>query len=269
MKLILKGFIIGIGKIIPGVSGALLAISLGVYEPAIKAIGNFFKDPIKNFKFLFPLGVGAVLAIILTSKFLLFLLNNYYVLVMLFFLGLIGGGILPVLKKVNIKNLKISNYVVIFLTFMFVISLTFFKNNFSINDISNSFLEMLIYFLIGSIDAATMIIPGISGTAVMMLLGVYDLLLNLLSSINDVFNNLNIYIPYTIGIIITVLTLSKLISYLFYKKSELMYSGILGFSISSILVLLIDLFKNCDIKIYQIILFIIGIYISSKLEKIK
>ena len=50
MKLLLKGFIIGVGKIIPGVSGALLAISLGVYEKAVKAIGNFFREPIKNFK---------------------------------------------------------------------------------------------------------------------------------------------------------------------------------------------------------------------------
>jgi len=268
MKLILKGFIIGIGKIIPGVSGALLAISLGVYEEALKAIGNFFKEPIKNFKFLFPLGVGAVLAIILTSKILLFLLNNYYVLVMLFFLGLISGGIIPIFKQVNIKKIKISNFIAIFLSFMLVISLSFVNNN-TLNNINNPIIESLIYFSIGTIDAATMIIPGISGTAVMMLLGIYDLLLNLLSTINQIFYNLNLYIPYFLGIIITVLSLSKLMSYLFNKKSELMYSGILGFSLSSILMLLIDLFSNNNIKIYQIPLFLIGIYISNKLEKIK
>ena len=269
MKLLLKGFIIGIGKIIPGVSGALLAISLGVYEQALKAIGTFFKNPIKNFKFLFPLGIGAVLAIILTSKFLLFLLNNYYVFVMLFFIGLICGGIIPIFKHINIKNLKISNYIIIFSSFIFVISLSFIKDTFLIYNINNGILKIFIYFLIGSIDAATMIIPGISGTAVMMLLGVYDLLLNLLSSINNIFGNLNLYIPYFLGIIVTVISLSKLMSYLFNKKSELMYCGIIGFSVSSILILLINLFSSYDVKIYQLILFFIGIYLSIKMEKLK
>ena len=245
----------------------MLAISLGVYEKALNAIGNFFNDPIKNFKFLFPLGLGAVLAIILTSKLLLFLLNSYYVIVMLFFLGLIAGGIVPIFKEINIKNLKISDYIAIFLSFIFVILLSFVDSNTFIN-ITNPIVEKLIYFFIGTIDAATMIIPGISGTAVMMLLGVYDLLLNLLGSINDVLSNLSLYIPYGLGIVITIISLSKIMSYLFDKRSELMYSGILGFSLSSILILLIDLFGNYNIKIYQLLLFVLGIYVSSKLEKI-
>lgn len=267
IKLILKGFIIGIGKIIPGLSGALLAITLGVYEKAIDAIGNFFKDPINNFKYLFPLGIGIVLSIILTSKLILFLLNNYYLWIMLLFIGLIIGGIIPIIKKVNIKKNKISYLIGFVFSFILVISLSFIDNNLFLTNINNPILESMIYLLIGAIDAATMIIPGISGTAVMMLLGVYELLLDLLS-FNNVFSNLNIYIPYILGIIIIVISLSKLISYLFNKKTGLMNFIILGFSLSSILILLIDLFCNYNVKIYELLILPIGIYLSNLFEKI-
>lgn len=270
LKLILKGFIIGVGKIIPGVSGALLAISLGVYEKAVDAIGNFFKNPINNFKFLFPLGIGVVLSICLTCKLIIFLLNNYYLSIMLLFIGLIIGGILPMFKKINFKKLKISNYLTMILSFIFVISLSFVGNNLFLCEVNNSILKFLIYTLIGFIDAATMIIPGISGTAIMMLLGLYEMLLNLLSSINSIssiINNLFLFIPYIIGIIVTILLLSKVMSYLFSKKSEIIYCSIIGFSISSILMLFIDLF-NYDVSFYHFIFLILGFFVSTKLEKV-
>ena len=271
IKLILKGFIIGIGKIIPGVSGALLAISLGVYEKSVKAISDFFKNPLEHFKFLFPLGIGVVLSISFTSKAILYLLNNYYLPVMLLFIGLIAGGIFPIFKNINIKKLKFSNYLIMFLSFIFVISLSFIGDSIFLYEINNPILKMLVYVLIGFIDAATMIIPGISGTAVMMLLGVYNILLDLLGSLNSfnsIISNLNLFIPYGIGIIVTILGLSKLMNYLFDKKSEYIYCSIIGFSISSVLILFIDLF-NYNFKFYHMIFFIIGIIISFKLEKIK
>jgi len=265
IKLIIKGFIIGVGKIIPGLSGALLAITLGVYEKAIESIGNFFKDPINNFKYLFSLGLGVVLAMILTGKLILFLLSNYYLWIMLLFIGLIIGGIIPITKKIN--KIKTSYLIAFTLSFLLVISLSFIDNNLFNTNINNPIIESFIYLLIGAIDAATMIIPGISGTAVMMLLGVYELLLNLLS-FNDIFNNLNIYFPYFLGIVIIVISLSKLINYLFNKKQNLMNFIILGFSSSSILILLLDLFNNYNFKIYHILVLLIGIYVSTLFEKI-
>lgn len=270
IKLLLKGFIIGIGKIIPGVSGALLAISLGVYEKAIKSIANFFDEPIKNFKFLFPLGIGVLLAIAFTSKVIIYLLNNFYIYVMMLFIGLISGGTISIIKKINIKNLKISNYISILLSFIFVILLSFIGDELFNYDVNNNILKFIIYLIIGIVDAITMIIPGISGTAVMMLLGIYDLLLNLLSSINNIsniINNLNIYVPYFLGIILTIITLTKLISYLFDKKSSIMYSLVIGFSLSSILVLFIQLLSD-NINLISIVLFVIGFIISIKLEKL-
>lgn len=264
IRQLLKGFLIGIGKIIPGVSGAMIAISLGVYEKALNAIVNFFKKPIENFKFLFPLMVGAVLAISTCSKIIIYFLSNFYLLTMLLFIGLIVGGIPLLFKKTNILN-KL-NFLIFILSFSLIFLLSFIsKNN---NFISN--VNIFTYFLIGIIDAITMIIPGISGTAVMMILGVYDIMLELLSSIS----NLNLYnitnlTFFIIGIILTVLLLSKFINYLFIKKEELMYASILGFVNSSIIILLINTFKNnYSIKelVLSIPLFLIGTFISKKLD---
>ena len=89
----LKGFIIGIGKIVPGVSGAMLAITLGVYDKAIQAFTGFTSDIKKNFKYLLLLGIGIISSIIVFSKIINYFYTNHYIPTMLFFMGLIIGGI--------------------------------------------------------------------------------------------------------------------------------------------------------------------------------
>lgn len=98
-NLYIKGVIIGIGKIIPGVSGSVLAMSLGIYEEAIKAINHFFKDISRHFKFLFVVGLGIITSVVLTSNIIKYFLNHFYLPTMLLFIGLIIGGISLFLKK--------------------------------------------------------------------------------------------------------------------------------------------------------------------------
>ena len=120
MNLIIKGFIIGIGKIIPGVSGAMLAITLGEYEKIIEAISNIKKNTIKNTKYLSTIGIGIILAITLTSKIIVKCLNMHYFPTMLLFIGMIIGGIPKIIKetKPKIKDILLS---VIILLILFLI----------------------------------------------------------------------------------------------------------------------------------------------------
>ena len=97
--LFIKGLIIGIGKIIPGVSGLVIAISFGLYEKGIDAINNYFGNVKENTKFLLVLGSGILLSIILMSNLIKILLNKYYFLTMLLFIGLISGGIPSLFSK--------------------------------------------------------------------------------------------------------------------------------------------------------------------------
>ena len=91
--LFIKGLIIGIGKIIPGVSGSMLAISMGIYQKLINSINNFFKNVKYNFKFLSQIGIGVLVSIILFSNLILSCLEKNYLITMFLFLGLIIGGL--------------------------------------------------------------------------------------------------------------------------------------------------------------------------------
>ena len=97
--LFIKGFIIGIGKIIPGVSGAMLAISLNLYEKGLNTITHFFNDIKNNLYFLGSLALGILFSCFFFSKILLFTFNNYYFLSMMLFIGLILGGIFSFIKE--------------------------------------------------------------------------------------------------------------------------------------------------------------------------
>ena len=145
MILFIKGLVIGIGKIIPGVSGALLAVNFNLYEKAISSVVNFFDEWKNNLKFLIILGSGILLAIILGSKIVMYLLNNYKFITMMFFIGLISGGTynFGVNIKYNHKNILIIGLVVIFLLF---ISLG--KVNY-IYIIKNNFWDNIIFFIGG------------------------------------------------------------------------------------------------------------------------
>ena len=272
LTLLLKGFIIGIAKIIPGVSGALIAISFGIYEKAIKAISNFFKNPINNFFFLFPIGLGVLLSISLTSGLILYFINNYYFPTILLFIGLIMGGIPSLIDNINIKKVKFIHILILTLSFSTVFLIFLVNGQHFFVETSNELINFLLFFIIGFIDALTMIIPGISGTAVMMILGCYNLLLNFLSSLTSVaaiFTNIFKVIPYLLGIVLCVIILSKVMTYLFDKKKEYMYCGILGFTLSSVLSLFFETFKNNYSileTIVALVLLVVGYNIARKLE---
>ncbi len=272
LTLIFKGFLVGVAKIIPGVSGALIAISFGIYEKAIKAISNFFKNPIKNTLFLLPIGIGILLSISLTSGLVIYFINNYYLPTIVLFIGLIMGGMPSLISNIKIKKINFIHILILILSFstVFLISLVGNQNFFI--ETNNQFVNFILFFIIGIVDALTMIIPGISGTAVMMLLGCYNLLLSFLSSLTSlqsIITNLFKIIPYLLGIILCVILLSKLMTYLFDNKKDYMYCGIIGFTLSSILILFFETFKNNYSileTIVAIILLIIGYNIAKKLE---
>ena len=255
--LIIKGLIIGLAKVMPGVSGAILAISMGVYDKGINAITRFFDNIKENIKFLFFIGIGIIIAIILGSNIVYFLLNNYYVITMLFFMGLIFGSTPKIISKVDksIKGIMIS-----FITFIIITLLT--NLNINNNSVSNS---IIIYLISGLIDAFGMVVPGISSTALLMVIGTYNNIIYSLSSIENIIINLNILIPYGIGIFIGIIVTSIVINYLFKKYNKLTFSFILGVILSTLLTLLLKIFSyHINIKdlVIGLLLLSLGIIIS-------
>ena len=251
-----KGFIIGIGKIIPVVSGAMLATIMGVYDKSIFYICNFKSNIKEGIRYLFPIGVGIVLSIILFSKIISMCLNKYYSITMLFFVGLIIGGFPFVINKVKKKDYFIS---VVSFSLFFLISVFNINNSYVLR---NNFIDTVIYFFSGGIEAIGTIVPGVSGTALLMIVGTYD---SIVYSIGNL-TNFKIIFPFIIGIILFILLFVKLVDYLFRKYNDKMYAFILGVLVSSTVLLVIQVFKDkvifLDVLIGIIFMFI-GIFISS------
>lgn len=256
IKLILKGFIVGLGKIIPGVSGSMLAITLGIYENILEAVTNFFNNPKKHSKLLVNFGIGVFLAIIFFSKLILFLLNNYYEPTMYLFLGLIVGTLLPFTKELK-WNIKSFILFIIFLSLTFIISFMSTTTNFIF---TGSLLDYLYTSFLGIIDAFTSIVPGISGTAIFMLLGSYEYVLKILSNPFSL-----LFIIYGIGLILGIIIICYIMNYLLkYKRNETNIV-IFAFMISSVGILLMGI-KNF-FNIFMLLMFIIGIIIGYIFDK--
>ncbi len=261
--LILKGFLIGIAKIIPGVSGSVLAISLGIYEKFLKAIGKFFDNVKKNTNFLLPLGIGILVSIVLTSKIVSYLMQNYLTPTLFLFIGLIIGGIPHLYKKINIKKINFSNILYLLIPFLLVVIPIFATNSMADKTTTNFF----IIFVLGMIDALATIIPGLSGTAILMMIGYYTFVITNIG--NPSLNNLSILIPFGLGFMITIILSVKTMHYLLENHHQKTYLSIIGFTLSSIIVILnkaLSISFTVPILIISLVLLVIGFIIGHYLE---
>ena len=253
--LIFKGFIIGVGKIVPGVSGSVLAILLNVYEQGVDAISNIFKNLKKNITFLGLLGVGILISIILGSKVLLYFLSNYYFSTFSLIIGLILGTMPSILKDIKISSKVDLFYLVI--PFLILYLLSNLKFDYYLGG------NVFVYFLIGLMEAFTTIIPGVSSTALYMSFGIYNLFLNIFSNIFS-FK----FLMFSVGLFMGIFLTSKLVNYLFKNHKKKTYLVILSILISSIFVLIKDIFSLYDFHFLKFLIFLgIGFVISRLLDK--
>lgn len=262
MKNFFKGFIIGIGKIIPGVSGAMLAISMGIYDKALYYICNFRKNKKEGIVFLFPICLGIILSIIVFSKIISLALAKFYVITMLFFIGLIIGGVPSVVGKVCKKD-----YIITFISFsfFFLISVINVDNAYVIK---NNIIDLIVFFASGILESVGTVVPGVSGTALLMIMGTYSFVIN---SIGDM-NNFRILIPFGIGLALGLVMITKVINYLFNRYCDKVYACILGILLSSIILLMIQIFNNGTTLIQLsigLVFMIVGIWISGIIDEKK
>lgn len=235
LKIVFYGVAIGIANIIPGVSGGTIAFILGIYDKLTGAIGNFFtctKDERKEYlKFLIPLFVGVGVGILIVAKLIEILYKNYPEPTSFFFIGLIIASI-PIILKENEGKINKNSIISLATGILVVLIFLAFREPQSINELRTdfNFLYYMKLLLCGAFAAAAMIIPGISGSMLLLILGEYY---NILSFINDMKIMPLIFVA--IGILIGIVLCSKLISYLFAHFKNATIYGILGLILASIL----------------------------------
>lgn len=267
--LMVKGFIMGIANIIPGVSGGTLALTLGIYEQFIGAISHLLSNLKENVRFLLPVFIGMGISILTMSGVITTSFEHYPIPTTMFFMGLVIGGIPMLMKKIaKTKEAKqVSSYVLVFITFAFVMILTFSKELFGsgLGDANLDNLNILNYLwlsIVGVIAAATMVIPGISGSLVLMLLGYYFPIVNTIKELAH-FDNIvsNIFVAgfFGIGVIIGIVLVAKLIEWLLSKYEIKTYFGVIGFIVASVLAIPVSVYHEVGNIIFTTPQVVIGI----------
>lgn len=245
---ILRGMVIGVANIIPGVSGGTMMVSMGIYDTLIHCITHLFSEFKKSIKTLLPYAIGMLVGIVALASLLTFLFDNYPLPTYTAFIGLILGGLKPLLNKVDKKKLNAVAIGLFVVFFALIVLMATTGEVVNPDSLTISLGQMLILLAMGCIASATMIIPGVSGSMVLMLLGYYTPILNAVSNLKDavfaldfaaMLNPILTLAPFGIGVVLGIFGVAKLIEWLLARFPTYTYCGVLGLVISSPVAILI------------------------------
>ncbi len=261
MKNFLKGIVVGIGGIAPGLSGCVLLIIFGLYQKTLDAFGHLFKDIKKNGRFLLPLVLGMAVGVLLFSKIIDFFMGNFEMPTRFCFLGLILGTIPMVWQEVRKEGCKWHHYLYMLLAAAFGLWL-FRANPQLFPEVTDP--NILQSILLGIAVGLTAVIPGFDPTVVLTTLGIYRMYVSALADFN-----LAILAPMLIGLIISLVAISRFMTFLFKRFYTATYSIVFGIFISMIPNMLN---KSCVLgfnwaSAISIALLIIGFFVSYILGK--
>lgn len=277
-KNLLKGMVIGIANIIPGVSGGTMMVSMGIYDKLIHCITHFFKEFKQNIKFLLPIGIGLVVGLVGLSFIIEPAFEHFPLQTNCMFIGLIVGGLPMIFKKVKGNKFKIGYIFPLIIFFAVVVGMAAIGEKEGVSaDLTFNVINVTKLFLVGMIASATMVIPGVSGSMMLLLMGYYN---PIVETINTFFKALvkfdmpvllqccGILIPMAIGIIVGVILIAKLIEIIFNKCPMYAYWGIIGLiTASPIAILLVAELGVINVVsvLTSIVTFAIGFFIAMKL----
>ena len=251
MKLImdiLRGMVIGVANIIPGVSGGTMAVSLGIYDKLIGAITGLFKHFKKSMGVLIPLGIGMGAGIVGFGYGLEYLLEHHTLATGLTFVGLVLGG-LPILwgqfkaetAKKPSKKIGVGEIVCFAALLAFGVGMALLQGG-TERSLTFGVGSMVLLFVLGVVASATMVIPGVSGSMVLLVLGYYNAILALITGSVDalaggdwgtLMHNVGLLIPFGIGVLLGIFGIAKVIEYLFQNFPSQTYAAIIGLILSS------------------------------------
>lgn len=233
---LLNGVLLGASNIIPGVSGGTTAVMLGIYEKLINSIEGLRKNFKDNILYLFQIGVGMLIGIIGFSGIISYLLGKYTIALNYLFIGLVLGSLKIITKSIENKKISIGKVLGFILGVLLVLSISVIGGSIesgsnAVATVESNYSYLSLIFA-GFVTALTMILPGVSGSLTLVMLGLYDVFVNAIATFN---------IPYLLagafGGLIGLITTVKLISYLLKKYNDIMYSAIIGLVFGSVAII--------------------------------
>ena len=253
---VVKGIFIGAGAIVPGVSSGVLCVIFGIYEKLLDAVLNFFKDIKQNIKFLFPIALGVGIGVLLFSNMLNYLLYEFPIQTKSILIGLIIGTIPSLIREVNEKEaFKPQNVMYLLIALAIGIITVVLENRMHIiTNVDNMSIMYLV--MCGAIMSVGIVVPGVSSTIILMLLGVYSVYLQSVANLY-----LPVLIPLGIGLILGSIIVMKLTKKLLETYYSQTFYSIIGFTIGSIFVLLPQGMTMIE-QVLCVLCIILGVYIS-------
>lgn len=270
--------VVGIANIIPGVSGGTMMVAMGLYDKLIHAITHLKSEFKESMKLLIPIFIGAGLAIVTLARLFEFLLENYPIPTNFAFCGLIAGSLPFIFNKVKGHTVSIGKIIAFLIFFAVVILMAVMgETNGNAADVSFGVVNVIKLLLVGIIAAATMVVPGVSGSMMLMLLGYYDTILKSINQFIDaliafdmeaLFVQCAVLVPFGIGVVVGIFLIAKLIEFIFSKAEIHAYYAIIGLIIASpIAILLKTDWSGFSVLtlVTGIVTFVAGWFVASKL----
>ena len=244
---ILRGAVIGVSNIIPGVSGGTMAVSMGIYDRVIYAVNNLFRQFRKSFREILPILIGVLIGLFAFAALIGTLLGTKSEEIPMTrlptnfaFIGLILGGLPAIYKRVNMRKAGIPG-LILFLVFLALVVVLPLLNPPEAKTPDHSFGTILLMILLGAISSSTMVIPGVSGSMIMMLLGYYNSVINAMNDLRGGdWSSLALLLPYAIGLLAGIVFIAKLMNFLLKKHAALTFCAIFGLVIGSPVALLMQ-----------------------------
>lgn len=270
---ILKGFAMGTSDLVPGVSGGTIALLLGIYNQFIASISGIFSRRFwPSFTFLIPIIIGMLLAMGSLSNLFNYLLSQHHIPTMFFFGGLIIG-IVPYLLKIS--NYKMSfttkHYMMVIAGIAILIVITLMNNSdkHAGETLTLSTGLIIKYFIAGMCASSAMLLPGISGSFMLLVFGVYGTVMLAISEVVKLnFAGLPILLAVGFGVLAGFIISSKIIQYFLTHHKLMTFALIIGFVVGSLFAVFPGLPTNIVMWFVSLVVFIIGFIVSLTLGRI-
>ena len=276
---ILRGMVVGIANVIPGVSGGTMMVSMGIYDKLILVLTHFVRRMKEAVALLVPIAIGMLLSIAIFAKiFSEVLFPKFPLQTNLFFIGLILGGIPVIYGKVKGNSIRLPQIIAFLLLFVTVVGFAFVGEGGGASaDISFSVVNVIKLFGVGIIAAATMVIPGVSGSMIMMILGYYNTIIDTINAFINALKDFDIpamldtfvvLVPFGIGVVVGIVAVAKLIEFMLKQFPLVTYWAIIGLIVASPIAILI-MMEIGTVGVIEIVtgvvLLVAGFFISLKL----
>ena len=243
IRQLLMGIVIGIANIMPGVSGGTMAVSMGIYDKLIFAVTHIKSDFKNSVKLLLPIAIGCVLSVVGIARIIELLFARYPMPTNCLFIGLILGGLPAIFGKVKTERVTVGKVMTCVLFFALIVGMTLLgERESAAADLSLGWLNGFKLLGVGIVASATMVIPGVSGSMILMLMGYYTPLIQRINAFVEavvswdaagIWTGLGVLIPLGVGVLVGIVVIAKLVELIFRKFAAYAYYAIIGLIVAS------------------------------------